>query len=259
MIEKLLLSIGLSEKEVRVYLTSLEFGSQPASVIAAHTDINRTTVYDTFADLIQKGLANKMKKSGTTYFQVMDPRNLIQYLEREKNERVRQLEKQKEQIAAIIPALHSLENPLSTKPKVQFFEGEKGMREAYEDTLTTQQGPIRAYANVDECMGGLPNFFPDYFKRRAKADIPIQAIFPDTPLAYERMRCDLEEMRETRLIDKKYSFSPELNVYDDKIMIASWKEKMAIIIKSQEIAELLKKMFDLVWEKLNKERGKLKK
>jgi hypothetical protein len=54
-----------------------------------------------------------------------------------------------------------------------------------------------------------------------------------------------------KLIPKeKYNFSPELNVYNDKILIASWQEKMAIIIESKEIADLHKKMFDLLWSKL---------
>ena len=58
-------------------------------------------------------------------------------------------------------------------------------------------------------------------------------------------------MREIRFIPKeKYSFSPELNVYDDKVMIASWQEKMALLITSKEIADLHKKMFDLLWMKL---------
>ena len=48
MIEKILEKIGLSNKEVTVYLASLHLGSQPASTIAKTTGIKRTTIYDIF-------------------------------------------------------------------------------------------------------------------------------------------------------------------------------------------------------------------
>jgi len=251
MIEKILEKIGLSNKEVTVYLASLHLGSQPASTIAKTTGIKRTTIYDIFDGLIKKGLASKIDKGAAVYFQVLDPKNLINYLERDKNEYIRKIEKEKQEINEILPALQSLENPESTKPKVQFFEGEKGMREAYENTLTSSE-PIRAYANVEDMHKGLPNFFPEYYQRRKDADIHIRAICPDNKLSIERKSHDKEEMREIRLVDKeKYEFSPELNVYDDKVLIASWQEKMAILIESREIADLHKKMYDLLWEKLN--------
>lgn len=250
MIEAKLRKIGLQPKEISVYLTSLRIGPQPIAIIANRSNIHRTTVYDVFKNLIRKGLASKTAKGATTYFQVLDPQNLVNYLEREKNEFIRKIKKEQEEITEIIPALKSLENPLSTRPKVTFFEEEKGMRQAYEDTLTSGE-PIRAYANVEEMHKALPHFFPDYYERRTNAGIPIRAILPNNEASLQRSARDKLELRKTKLVPKeKYSFSPEMNIYDDKVMIASWQERMAIIIQSKEIADLQKKMFDLLWENL---------
>ena len=41
------------------------------------------------------------------------------------------------------------------------------MRRVYEDTLTSQE-TIRAYASLHEMYETLSNYFPEYFKRRAK-------------------------------------------------------------------------------------------
>ncbi len=246
--EKILLQIGLLPKEVKVYLTSLSLGSQPVSTIAKHSGISRTTIYNIFKSLIRKGLANKTEKGSATYFQVFDPANLIAYLEREQSEHAKKIEKQKTDIAEIIPVLKSLENPLSSKPRVKFFEGVKGMREAYDDTLTSTE-PIRAYANVQDMHEGLPQVFPEYYKRRKEAGIPIRAFLPDNETGRERVKQNKEEARETKLIsNKKYSFSPELDIYDDKVLITSFREKMSIMIQSKEIADLHKKMFDLLWD-----------
>ena len=60
-------------------------------------------------------------------------------------------------------------------------------------------------------------------------------------------------MRETRfLLDKEMTFSPEINLYNNKMLIASWKEKMAIIIESKELVDLQKLTFNLLWNNLKK-------
>lgn len=253
MIIETLRKIGFSEKEAKVYTQLIRLGAQPVSVIAQRAEINRTTTYDIISTLTKKGLISSIKKGSATYFKALDPKNLLNYLEREKVEQTKKIEKQQKEITALLPALISLENPESTKPKVSFHEGEKGLRQAYEDTLTSSE-TILAYANVEAMHARLPNFFPEYYQRRGKEKkIHIKAIFPDNKISKERHKKDKSENRESILISsKEYDFSPEINVYDDKVLIASWREKMAIIIKSKEIADFHKKMFKLCWAQAKK-------
>jgi len=249
MIIQTLKKIGFSEKEAKVYTQLIHLGPQPVSIISNRAEINRTTTYDIIDSLTKKGLVSSTKKGSTTYFKALDPKELLNYLEREKVEHVKKLEKSQKEIKEILPALISLENPESTKPKVTFFEGEKGMRQAYEDTLTSSED-ILAYANVEDMHKGLPNFFPEYYHRRGtEKNIHIKAIFPDNEGSIARHKKDKKENRESILVPKEeYDFSPEVNIYDDKVLIASWREKMAILIKSKEIADFHKQMYKLCWK-----------
>ena len=130
------------------------------------------------------------------------------------------------------------------------FEGEKGMREAYEDTLDSKE-IILAYANVETMHKGLPNFFPEYYARRAKNKVFIRAILPQNTLSIERSKYNQEEMRRTKFLPSQdMTFSPEVNIYDNKMLIASWEEKMAVIIESKELADLQKIIFNLLWDSL---------
>jgi hypothetical protein len=71
---------------------------------------------------------------------------------------------------------------------------------------------------------------------------------PKTPIAEERMLFNKEEKREVTFVPAdKYYFSPEIDIYDNKVMIASWREKLGIIIESHEIADAMKKIFELAW------------
>lgn len=117
----------------------------------------------------------------------------------------------------------------------------------YEDTLTSHE-PIRAYATVDDMHAALPNYFPKYYKRRAGNGISIRAIIPKTEIGLERGTHDKEEARESAFVPAdKFYFSPEINIYDNKVMIASLREKLGIIIESAEIADAMKKIYELAW------------
>jgi len=253
MLNDLLKQINFSDKESLVYSALLESGSAKVIDIAKKSSLNRTTVYDICETLMKRGLISKYKKGSATYFNSLDPKHLLNYLDREKEERIKEIERQKNKVTEMMPQLISFQGIYNkTRPKVQFFEGDKGMREAYEDTLKSKE-IILAYANVQTMHGGLPNFFPEYYKRRTANKIFIKAIIPQNKLSIERSKVNQEEMRDTRFLpSKEMSFSPEVNIYDDKILVASWKEKMAIIIESKELADLQKLIFNLLWQTLSK-------
>lgn len=256
MLENNLKSLGFGPKESQVYLSILSLGQAKAGQIAKTADINRTTVYDILSLLMQKGLINKFSKGSQTYFAALDPSRLLTYVDREIEETTEKLTKQRAEIEKLLPEIKSLQHK-TEQPKVQFFEGEKGMREAYEDTLTADDG-ILAYANVKTMHEGLPNFFPTYYIRRAKSQIFLRAIMPQNKQSLERAQRDQEEMRDSRFLTQDQTFTPEMNIYNNKVLIASWKEKMAVIIESKELADLQRVIFHQLWNTLPRAKGSLK-
>ncbi len=143
--------------------------------------------------------------------------------------------------------LESRYRPESTKPKVTFYEGDDGLKKVYENTLTSSE-TLRSFASFDSLHGILPDYFKTYFKRRTKNKIGIRSIHPDTRLARENVKRDIEVDRESRLIPAdKYNFTPEMQIYDNKVAITSLKEKLGIIIESQEIYEAMSVAFELAW------------
>lgn len=251
-LQTILHGLNFSDKEAAIYIALVEKGSAIASDIAKAADLNRPTTYDILRVLTKRGLVSKYKKGSAMYFQALDPRTLVHYIEREKEEAVSYFHEQKARATLAVPLLLSLQNSLDTKPRMQFFDGRKGMREAYEDTLTAR-GFILAYTNVEAMYDGLPHFFPEYWKRRTQAKIPIRAIFVHNAASIERAKKDREELRETRfLLNPEATFSPEIKIYNNKMLIASWKEKIAIIIESKELVELQQVVFYSLWSVLPK-------
>lgn len=241
-IEESLVKSGLSENESKVFLVLLELGKGTVTQITRKAGLNRTTGYDILDNLVTKGLASISGKEPKQEYLTESPDKIISLLENQIKEKTEQLKK----IKSVLPEIKSLHN-VAGRPKVRFYEGVQGLKDVYEDTLTSHE-PIRAYASVENMHMGLPGYFPEYYKRRAGKNIAIRAIIPDTETGRERKSFDTKEMRETALVPKDaFDFSPEINIYDNKVMIASWREKLGIIIESTEIADAMKKIYELAW------------
>ncbi|MSU45334.1 MAG: hypothetical protein EXS47_01765 [Candidatus Zambryskibacteria bacterium] len=239
---------GLSENESRVFLVLLELGRGTVTQITRKAGLNRTTGYDILDSLTAKGLVSISGKEPKQEYLAESPDNIIPLLQNQINEKNSQLE----EIRSALPEMKSLHN-VAGRPKVRFYEGMRGLEDVYEDTLTSKE-EIRAYATVDDMHMAMPNYFSTYYKRRSEKNIMIRAIIPATPTGKARAKKDMEEKRQSRLIPAdKYYFSPEINIYDDKVMIASWREKLGIIIESAEIADAMKKTFELAWIGAEKE------
>ncbi len=242
-LKKLLLEIGFSSKEADVYLAILVLGKGTASKIAREAHILRTTVYDILSSLFDKGLVTLTGKEPKQEYVAESPDQLQKYINL-------QLEKKKEDMknteTVLIPQLKSIHN-LKNRPKVMFYEGTEGLKKVYEDTLTSHEA-IRAYATYDDMPKALPGYFPEYFYRRAAKGISIRAIFPYTKAGIDLSKDNIAQKREIAMVPAdKFYFTPEINIYDNKVMIASWKEKLGIIIESSEISDAMKKIFELAW------------
>lgn len=240
---ELLIKAGFSPRQTRVYLILLELGRGAVTQITRKAGINRTTGYDILDHLVAKGLASISGKEPKEEYVAETPDYVIKLLEKELADKKSQLE----QVKSVLPELKSLHN-IAGRPKVRFYEGVQGLKDVYEDTLTSHE-QIRAYANVNEMHEALKGYFPRYYERRAGKNISIRAIIPDSPVGKVRASKDKEEMRESVLVPAEtYNFIPEINIYDDKVMIASWREKLGIIIESAEIADAMKKIYELAWK-----------
>lgn len=243
-----LLEFGFSQKESFIYMACLELGvPSPVSTIAKKALVNRTTAYDILQELMRKGFVISQKKRSGRYYEALPPQKLVTYLQEQSQKFSRLVDEAKK----ILPELNTYYRP-SGRPKVYFYEGDEGLVRVYEETLTST-GEILAYASDQANQDAIPWYFPEYYERRTKKGISIRALFPDTPKDRLRHSLDKKELRKSRILPKNIlDFTPEVNFFDNKMMIADWKEKLGIIIESEEIVKVFKQTFELAWEAAEK-------
>lgn len=240
--QKLLIDLGFAQKEVLIYTTLLEVGRGSVSDITRKAGVSRTNGYNILNSLVAKNLVSISGKEPKQEYIAMPPESLKSYVQEQVETRKQMLKT----VDELLPELKLIHN-MNQRPKVMFYEGKEGLQEVFEDTLTSH-GPIVAFANYEAAHPVLPKYFQTYYRRRTEAKIPARGIVLSTAMALERKSQNKEEMRDLRLVPAdKFMFSPGIEIYDNKMMIASWKEKLGIIIESGEIADAMKKIFELAW------------
>src|SRR3989344_2642477 len=251
MLTNILRSFQLTPKEIEIFMKVLELGSQPASHIARVCEIPRNTVRSILDGLVKKGLMVKTNRANTQYYATERKENIIRALKYRKM-------RQDEEIANQIQLLESYGEELSvrhfakSRPRITFYEGIAGLEKGYEDTLTAKTG-LKSWASLEYLIEAMPKYFETYFKRRAAKEIPMRSIHPDTTSAEEMVLRNEKELRESALVpSKKFYWTPEIQVYNNKVNIASWKEKLGIIIESGEIADAMRAFFDMSFEAAKK-------
>ncbi|MDD5738762.1 MAG: helix-turn-helix domain-containing protein [Candidatus Pacebacteria bacterium] len=249
--KKQLVEIGFTEKEAMVYLALLEMGPSTVSEIGRQAKINRTTGYDILEMLCSKGLVNALGEGTVKKYTAENPEKIVAFSKNKFQEAQDQLEASKKLLPELKSVFHKTE-----KPKVKFYEGRGGLKEVYEDTLINGNSIILAYACAEPMYQSLPNFLPNYLKQRVVKKINARMIAPDTIGIKELVKTDKQNLRESRMVPKeKLDIAVEINIYDNKVMIASWEENLGIIIESQKIADAQKKIFELAWEGAGKYQG----
>ena len=251
MIDNLLKAFQLSGKEITVFKKVLELGPQPASSIARIAELPRNTVRNMLDSLSRKGLIAKTRRGNTQYYSAETKESLIRILEH-------RLEQTEQEVKNQIGLLEKYGDELSvrhyakSRPKITFYEGTSGLEKVYEDTLTAKNG-LRSWGSFDANRDALPDYFTTYYRRRAKKKIPMISIHPDTKLSREYQEQDRKELRSSVLVPcEKFTLTPEIQIYNDKVNIVSWKDKLGIIIESQEIADALGAIFNLSYEAAEK-------
>jgi len=125
--------LGLTEKEVKVYLAGLELGPSSVQNIAKSAKVTRPTAYETIKKLEEKGLFKETKDKGKKALIAQSPERILGILRIQKKE----IEEREREFIRIIA---TLESKYSKEKGVKTFKGKEGIR-ALEETLSFSSTP----------------------------------------------------------------------------------------------------------------------
>lgn len=244
----LLEQLGLRQQQAKIYLSSLELGAQPASVIAKKTGLKRSHTYILLGQMKDAGYIQEFIKDGVRHFISCSPTTLLSML----TNRAQELSARKEALIHMLPVLDAIRNPLIVQPTVRFYQGIAGLKEVYNDTIREKVDAIYAICDWEHLFPAskskeLHDWMWDYADRRASKNIRFLAIgnkSPESDIAFKRGR---KQKRTIKMLTGVF-LPVEIMIYGDKVAIMSTKDDMVgVIIEDPAIAETLRNFHKAVW------------
>lgn len=231
-----LLDAGLSEKEAQLYMAGIELGEATIQELADQAGLKRPTAYVIMEGLKTKGLFSIGLRGKKRYYLAQDPETVLAQIKTRERAFVRAL-----------PELQMLFNTGDKKPRVRFYDGIEGLKGMYWEALESKE-TILVYGSIDDMWSLSKDFIKEYVKARVKKNIRIKGIVPATKDAQEYTKLGQKELRELVLVPAdQFRFTNEINIYNNKVAIYSFKDRVGVIIESREIADTQRSIFNLAW------------
>jgi sugar-specific transcriptional regulator TrmB len=242
-------NLGLSEKEARVYVASVQIGSAPMQKIAKLADVNRATTYVLVESLMKKGLMTSVTKGKKRYFQAEQPERLLEIIQKEK----KVLLEREEVVQNLVPhlmSLHSASQDIQGKPKVKFYEGKNGLLAVRDEILKSKEKEAFSLYNRDSVA---TIFTPEeraaFSKKRIEKKVKSHALY--TSKEGDTLVDNKAEYTNYSFIKyDEYNSPIDITVFDDKVAITSLEEPlMSVIIENKDIANSIRQLLSIVESK----------
>ncbi len=237
--------IGLTDKELNVYIALLKNGATSVRGLAEIVELNRGTVYDTLKKLQELGLAGFYHHGSKQKFVAEDPDKLIKLVETQEDK----LKHIKNSLDELVPELRSVRGKEGNQPTTKFYDGRAGVRYILEDVLyCLEKTELKEYYVYSAKKGSddLNGAYPDFTRDRIRKKIAVKVI----SLAEGGGLNGLDERRWLGTNDESATF---ILIYANKCAFISHDnlgKPVGVIVENSLIYETQKTIFLQLWKLL---------
>jgi sugar-specific transcriptional regulator TrmB len=252
--EEELQKLGLSEHEAKVYLAALSLGPSSAAIIADYTNIKRPTVYLALDNLIKQGLISESILDKKKLFVAEQPEKLNKLTKRMRRKTV----EAEILLENLVPALKFLPKEYSEEPKVTFYSGFEGIKTAMLEVVASKASWYFFGSSAKVLEKLLRQEGKGIIKELEKyrQDSDRKKIYFITDQGILSLggywRETKTKWREMKILPNLINSGTGFAIYEDKLAILNFENKpFATIIKSKNVAEVVKLMYQLIWKSLS--------
>lgn len=245
-INETLTLLGLTDKEIQIYLACLELGSATVQELANRSGLKRTNIYNYLEDLKQKGLITEIQYKHKALLIAENPQMLKQRAEKRMTEAKSCVQK----IDEAIPELLGIFSLPGEKPKVKYYQGIEGIKKIYDDTLVAGE-PIYAFTDYEKMFDVMtPEYMIKYAENRATKRISFYTLAQPGHWAKKMVALNKEHKREMKLLENA-QLETEINIYGNKVALLSFRRPYTgVIIEDRAISQSIKSIWKVLWDKL---------
>lgn len=234
---KALQTLGINEKQAKVYLALLALGTSPVKKIAEKCELKRPTVYVYLEEMQKVGFIQKITIGKKEYYQALSPKTLEKLLD----ENVSSFKKH-------VQELELIQQTEQGRPSVTFFEGEKGINTIYEEIKKSRE--LIFWSD----LSSVERIFPESYRKINQATIEnkiytreIIADNADARASSKRWSATAGEYYSSRLASGPI-FNDSI-IYDNVVCFLRLQEFNLFVVRIEDvtIATTMKTLFNMAW------------
>jgi len=255
-IDEILIQLGLSENETKVFVANLQLGPTSISRVARKAGVARTYVYELVDELKEKGLVAEIEEHGVKKVQTLDYGGLLAYVSRKQKD----LERLERDLVKSVDAFRAMSPGVSEKTRVRFFEGVEGIKSINDEIRTDLEHLKQPY-----------NFYVVFSADRMEAVIPgwiehnqhiyfepwmrKYAIISETPLLSGFLH-QVNQHKQKNFLHKLWptqnkEFPTDTLCWKNKIAYLDMQQyPSGIIVENESIAQTFVMWFEQMWGSL---------
>ena len=234
----LLVQIGLSQVQAKIYLYLVQEGQKTPTEIANAINENRTTVYSAAEKLEKLGLISQKDRGKVSAYIPNHPSALESIAEK----RLRIATRQIRNLESNLPSLINYYNEHQNTPGAITFYGREGIKTIWNKVIAAKQPYYFVRSQYDEIND--EQALEEFKQARIDAGIVAENITPSEYTDYSDEEAAQWLLTRTFLPPNEYSSPVEIDIFGDNVAFVNYsKDGMSTLIESPEIADAMRQMF----------------
>lgn len=235
----ILSKVGLSPGESKVYEALLRKGQSSLNSIHEIVGMERRTIYDIIAKLIEKGVVTFVKENKRKMYSPVHPKRLLDLIEEKKSH----LDSVQEELRKQISTLQELYGANREGTSAETFRGKEGIKTVWLDMLNYKE--IRWLGSGNYIPKKLPLFWTHWNKKRLQKKIKSYHLFRS-----EIRKGMILDVGEARFLPEEFSGNPiVIAIFGNKVVNFIFGEELfAFVIENKELAQNYRQYHRYLWE-----------
>ncbi len=243
-------NLGLTEKEIDIYLAGLKLGPTTAQYLADSSGVKRPTVYFIIDQLKKRGLVNQSFLKRKKVFEMAPPEKLKKFIEEEKEK----LKKKETGINKIISGLQVMASKSEFASDIKIYEGYDATMDILIELGKTKSPTYSFYSSHYfplEDYEKIKKTIAEFNKVKRMAKSKLYVITDQKPLTSKFYPAADEEIREFQFLPEDIQLPAMVDISEDVVALSSVRDGYScIVIKNKTIADTLRIIHGIVWQNL---------
>ncbi len=242
--EKILSEIGLSNSEIKVYISLLELGETTSGPIIEKTQLQSSVVHRAIKQLLEKGLISYLIRGKDKHYKPTNPHTLVNYIENKKKK-----------VQDILPELLAKQKVSTGKNSVEMFEGKRAIFTLLNDLIrdAEKNEDYFSFSLVEPHKDKeIIDFYQTYNLRRREKNLKVKVLVNNRVKSIYEKNYPIELLKKANVRYSDFHFPQGIIIFRNQLILLDWQDNPhAVKITNQKTASQFKEFF---LEAYNKEK-----